>query len=343
MDVESWFRSRIEDGTSPGFCVSAWRGDGSAGKRVSFAIGMSGPACLGGRELDIDMRFNIGSVTKPVVAMLIAMLVEDGEMTIEDPIQRYVPEYVRTDVLVRHLLNHTAGYDGTVQIPRPSSIEDRRRYLDDVCAFDRFIGGLDEAATYYTFGYSLLMDLLERVAGTDIESFAQERLFKPAGMIHTTFDMRKPPLDGIVLPWNLEEGRFMTELAGMPPMGDSGLLSKAEDLVRLGRVVLDDGEGEFGRVVTPETAAWLSRDCTGGRFDRTPAFWLKGARNAAGCFGDSNSSRTLGHTGFSGCLLFVDLENRTVGAVASTSMHMHLDWTNYQRACDAIMAGMASR
>jgi CubicO group peptidase (beta-lactamase class C family) len=342
MDVESWFRSRIEDGTSPGFCVSAWRDDGSARPGISFAIGRSGPTDLGGRELSIDTRFNIGSVTKPVVAMLIGLLVEDGEMTIEDPIKRFVPEYIRTDVLVRHLLNHTAGYDGTIQIPRPSSNEERRRYLDAVCAFDGFSGGLDEAATYYTFGYSLLMDLLERIAGTDIERFAQERLFKPAGMAHTTFDTRKPPLEGIVLPWNLEEGRFMTELAGMPPIGDSGLLSTAEDLVRLGRVVLEDGEGEFGRVASPATAAWLSRDCTGGKFDRTPAFWLKGARNAAGCFGDSNSPRTLGHTGFSGCLLFVDLDYRTVAAVASTSMHMHRDWTNYQRACDAIMVGMAS-
>jgi len=151
-----------------------------------------------GTPPNADTIFEIGSVTKTFTGALLALLVADGVVSLDTPIQDLLPEGVRAPsyqgqaITLRHLASHGSGLPGipTNLIPLPLSDPYKRYTRDDLYAFlnkytlPRAPGSAYE---YSNLGMSLLGLLLELKAGTPYEQLVQERILTPLGLGDTAF------------------------------------------------------------------------------------------------------------------------------------------------------------
>src|SRR6185503_12224989 len=151
-----------------------------------------------------DMEFNVpntpqtifesGSVAKQFTAAAIVLLQQDGKLSIDDPVRKYVPELPDYGVplTIRHLLNHTSGIRdwGTVMALTGAGRGDRGVTQDlafDIIIHQRALDFTPGAEySYSNSGYNLVAIIVERVSKQKFAAFLEERLFKPLGMNHSS-------------------------------------------------------------------------------------------------------------------------------------------------------------
>jgi CubicO group peptidase (beta-lactamase class C family) len=141
-----------------------------------------------------ETRFQIGSISKHFTAMSIALLENDGKISIEDDIRKYLPEVpdFGNPITINHLLHHTSGLREWTAMALLSGSR-----MDDIVVLQ---DGLDmiprqkelnfkpgEQYLYCNTGYAFLSIIVERASGKPLHQFAEERLFKPLGMKDTLF------------------------------------------------------------------------------------------------------------------------------------------------------------
>jgi CubicO group peptidase (beta-lactamase class C family) len=134
--------------------------------------------------------FESGSVAKQFTAAAIVLLQQDGKLSLEDPVRKYIPELpdYGSPLTIRHLLNHTSGIRdwGTVMSLTGAGRGDRVISQDlafDVITHQRALDFTPGAEySYSNSGYNLLAIIVERVSKQKFAAFLDERLFKPIGM-----------------------------------------------------------------------------------------------------------------------------------------------------------------
>ena len=119
--------------------------------------------------------FQAASLSKPVFAYLVMLLVEEGVLELDRPLTDYVPDPIMTDerlpqITARHLLTHTGGF--------PCWCETETLYLE-AAPGHRF--------TYSGEGFTYLQKAVEQVTGQPLYDLAQARVFEPLGMVHSSF------------------------------------------------------------------------------------------------------------------------------------------------------------
>ncbi|QJD86576.1 serine hydrolase domain-containing protein [Cohnella herbarum] len=353
---DSRFRRLLENKRVPAYSIAVLKGG-----KIVYRLAE-------GTTSSKNTRFNVGSVSKLVTGAALVQLVEEGKLCIDDPVALHIPEYPLKQVALLHLLNHTAGYDTSVveSFGFPSRQAEVRKYLSRIYEINELKYQLGERSEYFTLGYCILMDVIERVSGMPFESFVRKRLFLPAGMNDSSFDPASLADRPFVLPWDAGRGDYLREEAMTAVMGDRGLFTTADDLLKFGRLFLSDGDtgkgdrvlsgGDSGerepilsdgdnsgsKAVAPlfSKAAidFMRRSIPGITPTKTPVFWRKGEADGYGCFGDLNSEEAIGHTGFTGCMLLIDPARDTVAALLTNSLEWHADWRNYRLLCNLVMA-----
>jgi CubicO group peptidase (beta-lactamase class C family) len=316
------------------------------GKTVySIAEGYSSLDRSGAVAVSEDTMFNIGSVTKPITASLIVKLAEKGLLTLDDPVIRYIPGYKFGSVTLFHLMTHTAGYDEVVNagIEWPKSAAELQDYFSKIYAIDALKYPPDSVEAYTTQGYSILMDIIEKVSGQTLEQFARAELFDPLGMQHTTYDVYRLKAEETALPWKKCDKNRFTYLKNTPPTGDSGLYSTTKDLIKFASLFLNEGFYGDRRVFSSAAVNLMLTEMTGGRFWKTPIFWYRGYKNAKGLFGDMNSLGAVGHAGFSGTMLVIDPHYRTAIVFITNSNDIHDDYSNFRKVCNVTLASLIIR
>ena len=145
-----------------------------------------------------SMRYSIGSISKQFTAAAVLLLVEDGKLSLDDRVVRWLPELTRAkDVSIRHLLTMTSGYRDywPQDYVMPMMLEDAEpaRILEEWA--ERPLD-FDPGAKrqYSNTNYVILGVIIERVAGMPLWQFLQERIFTPLGM-KSVYD-----IDGRALP-----------------------------------------------------------------------------------------------------------------------------------------------
>lgn len=136
--------------------------------------------------------FAIASITKSFTAMSVLLAAEQGKLSLDDEVQKYIPEWRdRADhITIRHLLTHTSGLRDAFALlgwaPLTESAGDYNEAIARMLARQR---GLNFApGTEYQYnngGYNLLATILKRAAGQSLREFADPNIFKPLGMTHT--------------------------------------------------------------------------------------------------------------------------------------------------------------
>src|SRR4051794_22319000 len=136
--------------------------------------------------------FDIGSTSKQFTATSILLLAQDGKLSLDDDVHKFLPELpdYGTPVTLRHLLHHTSGMRDYTNLMFLGgfNIEDWTTDDDGLAAIVRqktldFKPGSEHS--YSNSGYFLLSLVVKRVSGKTLREFAQERIFTPLGMTNT--------------------------------------------------------------------------------------------------------------------------------------------------------------
>ena len=149
-------------------------------------------------EYDVPNRtstlFNLASVSKPFTAMSIALLAQQGKLSLDDDIRKYVPELPKYDetITIRHLIHHTSGIREYQALVLFGGLGTDNVYSDktilNILARQKNISFKPGSKHQYSnSNYHLLGIIVERVSGKSLRLFADENIFKPLGMKNTMF------------------------------------------------------------------------------------------------------------------------------------------------------------
>jgi CubicO group peptidase (beta-lactamase class C family) len=133
--------------------------------------------------------FPIASISKTFAATMVMRLVEHGKLDLKAPVRKYLPDFrvqdeaASREVTIRHLLTHTAGWEG--QISGPERGEDTlRNFVANVLSGDMQVAPPDVAWSYNNAGFSLAGRVIETVTGTSINRAVRDLVFTPLRLTH---------------------------------------------------------------------------------------------------------------------------------------------------------------
>ncbi|MEV0618421.1 serine hydrolase domain-containing protein [Nonomuraea sp. NPDC050404] len=243
-------------------------------------IGTGGTADLEtGRPVPREARFRVASVTKSMVATIVLQLVQEGRLTLDEPIGKRLPGQIEDGdrITVRELLNHTGGlatYDRAAEFDDPEQYG-RRTYTPQqlIDEAERLPAPERGRFSYSNTGYILLGLLVEKVTGRELGAELDRRIFRPAGMTRsylprTWSGIRGPHATGYHLPTGADPGkpgalRPITRLNPSFAWAAYGVVSDARDLNRFYRALFG------GRLVGGDLLAQMR---TGVATPQAPVF-----------------------------------------------------------------------
>ncbi len=235
-DIDEKANRLLEAGLTPGLCLSVMRN----GKLIySKAFGY---ADLEHRaEMTTQSVFKIASITKQMTGAAILLLQEDRKLSVDDRLDKYIPEFPRAeDISLYQLATHTAGLGSFNRLPTRAI--DRLREYDDEAYLELmmrtkplFVAEPGQEEIYSNTDYGLLGIVIGRVAGMHYSEFFQKRIFNPLGLSHTQLDNALEVIENRVSgysPNDASKGGFdhggYTSVTYPGPSG--GVVSTAEDL-----------------------------------------------------------------------------------------------------------------
>lgn len=284
-------RSRMQEFVDRGEIAGAVTVVGRSSGIVSFET-------VGWRDLDEkapmrrDTVFRIASMTKPITAIGIMMLVDAGKLRIEDPVERYLPEFAspwmvterlpdrltlrrpKRPITIQDLLTHTSGLPSGM----PEGLADlyRRRnhsLAEAVMAVSQRPLEFEPGSrwAYSNAGIDVLGRIIEVVSGRRYEDFLQTQLFDPLGMKDTTFYPTQEQTKRLATTYELREGHLRANpgtLMDLPadarhPIPAAGLYSTAPDLAALFTMMLNEGQIGPRRILTQQSVRAMTRNQIG--------------------------------------------------------------------------------
>ena len=212
-------------------------------------------------ELGVPLKsehvFRIGSVTKQFTAAAILQLAEQGKLSLQDELTRFIPDYptLGKKITVEQLLNHTSGIRSYTDMPEWNE-EVRRKDFTVSALIDFFKNQpMDfEPGTkweYNNSGYILLGFIIEKVSGQTYAAYVQEHFFKPLGMSNSYYGDVAPVIKNRVAGYGQADvaGTYTNAdfLSMTQPYAAGSLLSTVEDLFTWSKAL------HSGKVVQPES------------------------------------------------------------------------------------------
>lgn len=222
-----------------------------------------------------DSIFWIASMTKPITATAVMMLLDEGKLSIDDPVNKFLPElaHLKTAdgqehvVTLKHLLTHSSGMADSTHEEGLAS----KTLADLIPHFPErplhFVPG--SKWSYSQAGINTLGRIVEVISGESFDQFLQQRLFDPLAMKDTTFYPAREQVARLAKAYKLEnrelhEARLMLPESGDPsdhnhyPAPNGGLCSTASDYGRFLRMILNGGSLDGHQYLKPETVTLMT-------------------------------------------------------------------------------------
>lgn len=265
--------------------------------------------------------YRVGSISKLLTAVAVMQLVERGELDLEAPITQYLPEFTprnpyNVPITLRHLLSHRSG------IVRESPVGN---YVDSSePSLQATVKSLNDTSLVYVPGTTMKYSnaavavvgyLLEKQTGKPFAEQVKQSVFEPLGMANSEFlktaQMEARMAEGWM--WTYDGRRFLAPRfqLGTAPAGN--LYSSVMDLAKFMLAIFNDGRGERGSILAPETIhSMLKSHSKPGQ----PGFGL-GFQ-----VGEVDGRRKMGHGGavYGFASQFVALPDEKLGVIAVTSL-----------------------
>ena len=257
-----------------------------------------------GKAKTADAVFLIASITKPMTATALMTLVDRGEVSLSDPVQRFIPEFRgegRELVLIKHLLTHTSGLPD--MLPEDQELRKRHaplaEFVERTCRTPLLFKPGSELR-YQSMGILLAADIVSRVTKAFLPSFLSHQVFRPLDMSNTSLGLGGRAISQTMQcqvahasdwDWNSSYWRNLDS-----PWG--GAHSTVGDLTRFLQYFAHPDR----RILKPATAAAMVTNQTGGLNKRWGIGWMLNN----GQFGNGCSTAAFGHSGSTGTLCWLD-------------------------------------
>ena len=294
-------------------------------------------------QLDLESRkpmpkdaiFSLASLTKPVTAAAVLMLVEEGRIRLTDPVSQFIPEFkdlkvgvspsqtvpASRPVTIRDLLTHTSGVVAPVRIPTEPTATLASiipRYGTEPLEF--------QPGTRWMYSNSVAFDTLARIveiaSGKTYDRFLRERIFEPLGMKDTAHVLDAAQKPRFARRYDVVPGGLKPFERFDPPSyfgGGWGLHSTAQDYFRFAQMLLNGGEFEGKRLLSPRAVELMSGihipDTLPGR--QPGEGWGLGVRviSSSALRTSWLSNGSFGWSGASGTHFWVDPDKHLVGVL----------------------------
>jgi CubicO group peptidase (beta-lactamase class C family) len=297
-----WFTAETASAAAPGnaaidaYLQSQLRATQIPGM-VAMVVDRNGPRYTGafGRRdvaanqpMQADAIFRIASMTKPVTSLAVMMLVEEKKVALDDPIEKYLPEYAKAQVIesfypldrsyttrppvrpitVRHLLTHTSGLGYPFASLTLTQLQGEGANAQPLP--DPLLLLLHDPGALWSYGEStrVLGRLVEKVTGEPLDRVLDQRILKPLGMNDTSYAVPADKLARVVTVHRWADGRLVEvpnpAAVNSPAYGDGGLNSTAADYAKFIGLFLHGGVTPDGkRLVSARTIADMGRNHIG--------------------------------------------------------------------------------
>ncbi|WP_407271562.1 serine hydrolase domain-containing protein [Radiobacillus sp. PE A8.2] len=263
--------------------------------------------------MSLDTVFDLASLTK-IVATLpsILKLIDNGEIRLDDPISHFLPKFGQNGkekITIRHLLTHTSG------LPAHKSYYaenfSRNKIIETIFA-EELDHSPDQKVVYSDLGLIMLYKVIEKVTTQPFEQFTEEQLFKPLNMLccgyNPSFSRERYAATeyseklneykcGVVHDENTEA------MGGIS--GHAGLFSTIKDLQNYAKMIENGGEFEGKQILSNVALALSKQNHTPFDTEYRGLGWVVKGQKLPAC-GDLFSSRSYGHTGFTGTSIWFD-------------------------------------
>ncbi|PYS32848.1 MAG: hypothetical protein DMG14_33380 [Acidobacteria bacterium] len=208
-----------------------------------------------------DAIFRIASMTKPITSVAAMMLVEQGKLSLDDPVSRYLPSFkdreviaafnaadasytakkANKDVLIRHLLTNTSGLAYGFSNDMSNRLQQKTGKTAEELPL------LYEPGTRWTYSGStkVVGQVIEKITGAGLDRFLDERIFKPLELQDTSYVVPTGKVARVVTTHRRENGKLVEtlnpETIQSPVAGDGGLNSTAADYIKFLQMFLNEG------------------------------------------------------------------------------------------------------
>jgi CubicO group peptidase (beta-lactamase class C family) len=279
--------------------------------------------------VELDTIFHLASITKPITATLVMLLVEDGLVGLNRPVQSYIPEFVsegKNKAMVHHLLTHTSGIKdeldheyldrkkGTMEIT--PSTKPQHPLIDAM--YDAPLWKLPGVQMHYSsHGIMLAGEIVERVSGMPLDDFARERVFDPLKMKDTFYVVPESLEHRIAKPPDDVKGAGFDLLRSPGIRAAAGIHSTAMDTAIFGQMFLNRGSYGDVRILSPASVVEMTRNQIPGISARwgdevfPEASWgfgwgIHGSKKNLSYEEPLQSPETFAHGGAGGVRLWID-------------------------------------
>jgi CubicO group peptidase (beta-lactamase class C family) len=278
-------------------------------------------------EVTADTQYAVASITKTFTAAALLQLRDEGNLDLEDPLSRHLPEAAHGTPTLRRMLSHASG----LQREPPGEIWETLEFPDE----EELLRGLEEAEQvlppaaawhYSNLAYALLGHVVARVSSVPFRDYVQDRLLGPLGLERTTWGPTPPAaLPYFVEPYS-DAVRREPVLGLGGKSGESGLYSSVGDLARWGAFLCDPDESVLAESSVSEMhdlQVMAEADWTRG-WGLGIELWRRGDRIFGG--------HTGGFPGFLSILLYSRRERIGAVLLANTSRWAKLSATGLDLA-----------
>ncbi len=236
--------------------------------------------------------FKIASMTKPITAMAIMILQDEGKLSVDDPVEKHLPEFKgqmlvskrekdsitltkpSRPITVRDLLTHTSGLPGNYPPGFADVYQKRNRTLAETTLVISQQPLQYQPGTewrYCNSGIDTLGRIVEVVSGETFEGFLQAHVFSPLKMTDTRFYPIENQTNRIATNYNKIDGKLVAVKSALleapaeakHPVPAGGLYSTGGDLAKLYRTMLHKGELDGKRILSEKAVAEMTKNQTG--------------------------------------------------------------------------------
>ncbi|MBB1085733.1 serine hydrolase domain-containing protein [Limosilactobacillus fastidiosus] len=283
------------------------------------------------KQLRVGMQYDLASLTKVIGTVpVIAMALQTGELTLNDPVQKYLAEFSDPRPTIRHLLTHTSGICGYIpHRDELSATKLKRAYLTHQHVDESF----NRQIRYADVNFLYLGWIAEKIFKKPIQQLITEKVLEPLKMVGATF---KPFLPNTV-PTEIQPQRGLIRGVAHDPKayilgekcGCAGLFASLDDLVMYSRALIETNLNDLLEVKIIDQM-FKDQTLIPGEHSRSLGWKLLHATN--------DRHLIISHTGFTGTWLILDKKEDQGMIVLTNRVHPHAKNDDYLWARDQLFA-----
>jgi CubicO group peptidase (beta-lactamase class C family) len=256
--IDAYVQERMAAWSVPGLALAVVEGG-----QVTFTRGYGDADRAAKTPMTAQTLVAIGSTTKPLTAVAILQLVEDGRVELDAPVTRYLPWFTlddprSTEITVRELLTHTSGIPASAALDsrqEPDALERRIRSLE----WEKLRSAPGTRWEYANDGYNTAGLIVQTVAGVPFEQYLAEHVLTPLGMSRSTFDPAQAAAWGLAQGYLKRKGELRPERTRLTRAYNPSamLLTTADDAGRFLAAMANGGALGDARILSDASVAQM--------------------------------------------------------------------------------------